>query len=45
MVWEGAGVVKEGRKMLGATMPSDSACGTIRGDYWCVPFYAIPSTL
>ena len=33
MVWEGAGVVKEGRKMLGATMPSESACGTIRGDY------------
>ena len=38
MVWEGAGVVKEGRRMLGATMPSDSACGTIRGDFWCVPF-------
>lgn len=33
MVWEGKGVVKEGRKMLGATMPSDSAPGTIRGDY------------
>lgn len=33
MVWEGAGAVKEGRKMLGATMPSESACGTIRGDY------------
>ena len=35
MVWEGVGVVKEGRKMLGATKPSDSAPGTIRGDY-CV---------
>merc|ERR1719464_126209 len=33
MVWEGANVVLEGRKMLGATMPSDSAMGTIRGDY------------
>jgi nucleoside-diphosphate kinase len=32
MVWEGAGVVAEGRKMLGATMPSDSEMGTIRGD-------------
>jgi nucleoside-diphosphate kinase len=33
MVWEGKGAVLEGRKMLGATMPSDSAPGTIRGDY------------
>jgi len=33
MVWEGANVVLEGRKMLGATMPTESACGTIRGDY------------
>lgn len=33
MVWEGANVVSEGRKMLGATKPSESACGTIRGDY------------
>ncbi len=33
MVWEGANVVKEGHKMLGATMPSESACGTIRGDF------------
>jgi nucleoside-diphosphate kinase len=32
MVWEGAGVVAEGRKMLGATMPSASEMGTIRGD-------------
>jgi nucleoside-diphosphate kinase len=27
MVWEGKGAVKEGRKMLGATMPSESAMG------------------
>jgi nucleoside-diphosphate kinase len=33
MVWEGKNVVKEGRKMLGATMPSESAMGTIRGDF------------
>lgn len=35
MVWEGRNVVLEGRKMLGATKPADSAMGTIRGDY-CV---------
>merc|ERR1712224_628434 len=33
MVWEGKGVVKTGRKMLGATNPLDSAPGTIRGDF------------
>ncbi len=33
MVWEGTNVVAEGRKMLGATRPSDSAMGTIRGDF------------
>jgi len=33
MVWEGANVVVDGRKMLGATMPSESAMGTIRGDF------------
>jgi nucleoside-diphosphate kinase len=33
MVWEGKGATSEGRKMLGATMPSDSAMGTIRGDF------------
>ena len=32
MVWEGKDAVKTGRKMLGATMPSDSDPGTIRGD-------------
>ena len=32
MVWEGDNVVLTGRKMLGATKPSDSAPGSIRGD-------------
>jgi len=32
MVWEGAGAVKTGRVMLGATNPADSLPGTIRGD-------------
>mmetsp|Transcript_22531 Transcript_22531/g.17029 ORF Transcript_22531/g.17029 Transcript_22531/m.17029 type:complete len:156 (-) Transcript_22531:47-514(-) len=32
MVWEGNDAVTTGRKMLGATKPSDSAPGTIRGD-------------
>ncbi|TMW69471.1 hypothetical protein Poli38472_001627 [Pythium oligandrum] len=35
MVWEGTNVVAMGRKMLGATKPSDSEAGTIRGDF-CV---------
>eukprot|EP00596_Hydrurales_sp_CCMP1899_P009447 CAMPEP_0119039276 /NCGR_PEP_ID=MMETSP1177-20130426/8672_1 /TAXON_ID=2985 /ORGANISM="Ochromonas sp, Strain CCMP1899" /LENGTH=151 /DNA_ID=CAMNT_0007002947 /DNA_START=39 /DNA_END=491 /DNA_ORIENTATION=- len=33
MVWEGLGAVATGRVMLGATKPSDSAPGTIRGDF------------
>ncbi len=33
MVWEGSDVVKTGRKMLGATKPSESEPGTIRGDF------------
>ena len=33
MVWEGLDVVKQGRNMLGATNPLQSAQGTIRGDY------------
>ncbi|EKX34775.1 hypothetical protein GUITHDRAFT_80303 [Guillardia theta CCMP2712] len=33
MVWEGDGVVKAGRTILGATKPSESAPGTVRGDY------------
>jgi len=32
MVWQGLDVVKQGRVMLGATNPKDSAPGTIRGD-------------
>ena len=35
MVWQGTGVVKTGRVMLGETNPKDSKPGTIRGDY-CV---------
>merc|ERR1739844_38650 len=35
MVWQGTGVVKTGRVMLGETNPKDSATGTIRGDF-CV---------
>ena len=33
MVWQGLNAVVEGRKMLGATKPADSALGTIRGDF------------
>jgi len=33
MCWEGDGVVKTGRVMLGETNPKDSKPGTIRGDY------------
>jgi len=37
MVWEGTGIVKTGRVMLGATDPAQSAPGTIRGDYCVIP--------
>jgi nucleoside-diphosphate kinase len=33
MVWEGKEVVKMGRILLGATKPSESMPGTIRGDF------------
>jgi nucleoside-diphosphate kinase len=33
MVWEGAGVVKTGRMMLGETNPLASLPGSIRGDF------------
>ncbi|KDD72524.1 nucleoside diphosphate kinase, partial [Helicosporidium sp. ATCC 50920] len=33
MVWEGKGVVKTARDMIGATDPLKSAPGTIRGDF------------
>merc|ERR1712083_379397 len=33
MCWEGLGAVKTGRTLLGATKPSESAPGTIRGDF------------
>ena len=32
-VWEGQGVVKGGRTLIGATNPADSTPGTIRGDF------------
>ena len=32
MVWQGLGAVKQGRVLLGATNPKDSAPGTIQGD-------------
>lgn len=32
-VWEGADSIKMGRMLLGATKPSDSLPGTIRGDF------------
>ena len=35
MVWEGTGVVKTARKMMGETRPADSLPGSIRGDF-CV---------
>ena len=34
-VWQGLGVAKTARKMLGETNPADSLPGTIRGDF-CV---------
>ena len=33
MVWEGAGVVKSARKLIGATNPLEAEPGTIRGDF------------
>lgn len=33
MVWEGQGVIKTARQMMGATNPEDAASGTIRGDF------------
>ena len=33
MVWEGKDAVRQGRAMLGATNPLDSAPGSIRGDF------------
>jgi nucleoside-diphosphate kinase len=32
MVWEGKDVVKTARTLIGATYPTNSAPGTIRGD-------------
>ncbi|KAJ1926605.1 nucleoside diphosphate kinase Ndk1 [Tieghemiomyces parasiticus] len=33
MVWEGKDVIRQGRRMLGATNPLEAAPGTIRADY------------
>lgn len=33
MVWEGDGVIKSARKIIGATNPLEAEPGTIRGDY------------
>lgn len=33
MVWEGEGVIKTARNMMGATNPQEAAPGTIRGDF------------
>jgi len=33
MIWEGTDVVKAGRKLIGATNPTDAEPGTIRGDF------------
>ncbi|KAJ3184027.1 Nucleoside diphosphate kinase 3 [Gaertneriomyces sp. JEL0708] len=33
MVWEGKDVIRQGRKIIGATNPLDAAPGTIRADY------------
>jgi nucleoside-diphosphate kinase len=33
MVWEGIDVIKQGRKIIGATNPLEAAPGTIRGDF------------
>jgi len=32
MVWEGKGVIKGGRKLVGATNPNDAEDGSVRGD-------------
>lgn len=33
MVWEGDGVVKSARRLIGATNPLEAEAGTIRGDF------------
>jgi len=33
MVWEGKGVIKGGRRLVGATNPNDAEDGSLRGDY------------
>jgi nucleoside-diphosphate kinase len=33
MVWEGPDVIRQGRRLIGATNPLEAEPGTIRGDY------------
>ena len=33
MVWEGKDVIRQGRKLVGATNPLEANPGTIRGDF------------
>lgn len=49
MIWEGDGVVKGARNLIGQTNPADSAPGTIRGDFgidigrkYVAPFFSSP---
>ncbi len=35
MVWEGKDVIRQGRRLVGATNPQEAAPGSIRGDF-CV---------
>ena len=44
MVWSGDDVVRQGRKMLGATKPQDSDPGTIRGDF-CIQVFLTFSSI
>ena len=44
MVWEGKDVVKQGRAMIGATNPLQSAPGTIRGDFCIITGRNVSST-
>ena len=32
MVWEGPDVIRQGRRVIGATNPQEATAGTIRGD-------------
>jgi nucleoside-diphosphate kinase len=36
MIWEGKGVIAEGRKLIGATDPANSTPGSIRFSSFCL---------